>query len=70
MKIEESNPGYPTADISKVFTYIEALADQRFWGNLSLKFQGGRVIHLVREESLKPEELIPGHRRMNGNRNI
>lgn len=43
--------------------YIRALTDQGFWGTLTLKFQSGQVIHVVKEESLKPEQLKPEYRR-------
>lgn len=37
--------------------YLHALAEARFWGALTIKFEGGRVVHLRKEENLKPEEL-------------
>jgi hypothetical protein len=43
--------------------YVQALANQDFWGTLTLKFQHGQIIHVVKEESLKPDQLIPDHRR-------
>ena len=37
--------------------YIRRLSDEGFWGSLTLKFESGKVVHLKKEENLKPEEL-------------
>lgn len=42
--------------------YLRNLAEQGFWGFLTLKFEHGEVVHLRREENLKPNEL-PGKNR-------
>lgn len=34
--------------------YLKDLAEQGFWGFLTLKFEHGEVVHLRREENLKP----------------
>jgi hypothetical protein len=49
--------------------YLKSLAEQGFWGTVALKFQSGQIIHVVKEESLKPEELIPENRRTHANFN-
>ena len=46
--------------------YLSGLAEQRFWGFLTLKFEHGEIVHLRREENLKPAEL-PGKNRGNAN---
>jgi hypothetical protein len=43
--------------------YIRMLTQEGFWGNLTIKFQSGQIIHLLKEESLKPDQLLPDHRR-------
>ena len=43
--------------------YLRGLAEQGFWGTVALKFQNGQIIHVLKEESLKPDQLIPDHRR-------
>jgi hypothetical protein len=43
-------------------SYIGSLSEQRFWGFLTLKFEGGEIVHVRREENLKPSEL-PGRNR-------
>jgi hypothetical protein len=45
--------------------YLRSLGDQRFWGTVSFRLQSGEVIHILKEESLKPAQLqlIPDHRR-------
>ena len=42
--------------------YLRSLAEQGFWGFLTFKFEHGEVVHLRREENLKPAEL-PGRNR-------
>lgn len=37
--------------------YLHRLATERFWGSLTVKFEAGRIVHVRREENLKPEEL-------------
>ena len=44
--------------------YIRALSEQRFWGFLTLKYEDGTIVHVRREENLKPSEL-PGKNRGN-----
>jgi hypothetical protein len=48
------------------FDYLQSLAEQRFWGFLTLKFEHGEIVHVRREENLKPTEL-PGRNRGNVN---
>lgn len=49
--------------------YLRSLGEQGFWGFLTLKFEHGEVVHLRREENLKPNEL-PGRNRGNANGTI
>lgn len=49
----------------KAITYITSLVNQNFWGTLTLKFQRGEVVHITKEESIQPNQLIPEHRRNN-----
>jgi hypothetical protein len=37
--------------------YLRRLAQSQFWGAITLKFEGGVIVHLKKEESLKPSEL-------------
>jgi hypothetical protein len=37
--------------------YLHRLASEKFWGALTIKFEAGRIVHIRREENLKPEEL-------------
>lgn len=46
---------------------IQHLAEDGFWGNIALKFQHGTVIHITKEESLKPSQTEPEHRRKHDN---
>ena len=40
-----------------VFEYIKRLADSGFFGAVTLKYEAGRIVHLRKEENLKPSEL-------------
>jgi hypothetical protein len=51
-----SNPNQPALDL------IKALAEQSFWGVLTLKFQRGEVVHIKKEESIEPNQ-VPNNRR-------
>jgi hypothetical protein len=37
--------------------YLWGLANEKFWGSISIKFEAGRIVHIRQEENLKPEEL-------------
>ena len=37
--------------------YLRELAARKFWGSVTLKFEAGRVVHIKKEESVKPDEL-------------
>lgn len=37
--------------------YARSLGEEGFWGFLTLKFENGHVVHVRREENLKPKEL-------------
>jgi len=39
------------------FHYVRELAASEFWGSITLKFEAGRVVHIRKEESVKPDEL-------------
>ena len=44
--------------------YARNLANQGFWGFLTLKYEAGTIVHVRKEENLKPSEL-PGKNRGN-----
>jgi len=46
-----NDPNKATSD------YINSLGLKHFWGSLTLKFEAGQVVHLKKEENLKPESL-------------
>ena len=37
--------------------YLRSLAEQGFWGAVTLKYEHGNIVHLRREENLKPSDL-------------
>jgi hypothetical protein len=46
------------------FDYLQDLATRAFWGTVSLKFENDVVVHLRKEENIKPSDL-PGTPRTN-----
>ncbi len=53
---------------AEVFEYIKRLADAGFFGTLTLRFEAGRIVHLRKEENLRPSELSGNPRFSHGNR--
>ena len=49
--------------------YLRDLASQKFWGTVTLKFEGGEIVHVKQEENLKPSELSGKPRRTYGSQN-
>ena len=47
-------------DNTAIPDFLESLGKSRFWGAITLKFEDGHVVHLRREENLKPNELPRG----------
>lgn len=47
--------------------YLSLLVDERLWGSVTMKFEAGRIVHVRREENLKPEELS-GELRLNNDK--
>jgi len=37
--------------------YLRSLADQGFWGAITLKYEHGEIVHIRKEENLKPSSL-------------
>jgi len=50
-------------------SYIQKLANENFWGTVAVKFEGGRIVHLRKEENLKPSELSGTPRKNNATNN-
>jgi hypothetical protein len=46
--------------------YLKSLAEQGFWGFVTFKLEHGEIVHVRREENLKPAEL-PGRNRGSAN---
>ena len=44
--------------------YMRKLEGQQFWGFLTMKFENGAIVHMRREENLKPSaiETLPEHK--------
>jgi hypothetical protein len=59
-------PGQSGQHGSRIAAYLDSLVSRGFWGSVTLKYQGGTLVHLVQEQSLKPEQLEPEHRNVNG----
>jgi hypothetical protein len=37
--------------------YLQSLCTERFWGFITLKFENGHLVHLRREENIKPSNI-------------
>jgi hypothetical protein len=38
-------------------SYLRSLETQHVWGFITLKYEGGNIVHLRREENLKPSAI-------------
>jgi hypothetical protein len=38
-------------------SYLRGLETQHFWGFITLKYEDGKIVHLRREENLKPSAI-------------
>jgi hypothetical protein len=45
--------------------YLKSLAEQGFFGAITLKYEGGKIVHLRKEENLKPSDLSGTPERVN-----
>ena len=50
-------------DNDLAISFIQRLTREEFWGNIVLRLQHGRIIHITKEESIKPIQTSPGYRR-------
>ena len=46
-----------TAANQTAIDYLRSLAEQGFFGAITLKYEAGKVVHLRKEENLKPSDL-------------
>ncbi len=52
-------PGDSHAINDAAMKVVQRLLDSRYWGSVTLRLEGERgVVHIYREESIKPESLI------------
>jgi hypothetical protein len=58
VKFQTSNDG--------ILTYLSTLANDHFWGAITLKFEAGRIVHIRKEENFKPVDLSEKPRREYG----
>jgi hypothetical protein len=42
--------------MDELFSLIRRLANERFYGSLTLKFESGKVVILKKEETIKPKD--------------
>ena len=45
------------AEMEDALALLKQLASERFYGSVTLKFEGGRVVLLKKEQTLKPTDL-------------
>jgi len=46
-----------TAANQTAIDFLKGLAEQGFFGAITLKYEAGKVVHLRKEENLKPSDL-------------
>jgi hypothetical protein len=46
-----------TAANQTAIDYLKSLAQQGFWGAITLKYEHGEIVHIRKEENLKPSSL-------------
>jgi hypothetical protein len=46
-----------TAANADAFSFLRSLTEASFFGTITLKFEHGAVVHIRKEENLKPSEL-------------
>ena len=56
-------------DNTLALEYVKRLASTGFYGEITLKFQHGSIVHVLKNESFKPNDLQPGSRRTNADNN-
>lgn len=39
--------------INKIIEMFKVLIERKFYGSLTFKFEAGKIVHMVKEESLK-----------------
>ena len=49
--------------------YLQRLANEGFWGAVTVKFEGGLAVHISRQESIIPSKLKDNPRKQNANFN-
>ena len=54
------NPRVDTDPNTSVHDFVDRLSREGFYGALTLKYEAGRLIHIRKEENLKPTELLSG----------
>ncbi len=47
----------PPLSLRKVISFLIRLCTRRFYGKVTLNFQGGQITTIVQEESIKPVDL-------------
>jgi hypothetical protein len=53
----EITTGVTSPETRTTIAYIEKLAQTDFYGAVRIKFESGRPVHILREESLIPERM-------------
>ena len=46
-----------------VVDFVRDLSRSHYWGALTLRFENGQIVHLVKEQGLKPQDLSPSQSR-------
>jgi hypothetical protein len=58
-----NSPSTAASANENAIAFLRRLAQEGFWGTVTMKYQHGQVIHLTKEESIQPNQLEPENRR-------
>lgn len=63
---ERAQDRYPEG-MSSLIQFLRGLSEQRYWGTISLKFEGGQPVYVKEERGWKIQELPSGTPRYKSN---
>ncbi len=58
-------PGSPDKALRQTIAYLQQLANNSFWGAVTVRFENGTPVHIQRAESIIPTKLADTPRKPN-----
>ena len=44
-------------ELAATLSFLRNLAEEGYWGSVTIKLEGGKIVHIVRQESIIPSTL-------------